>query len=449
MRRGCRLFPTLGALVVLLLVSIAMPTTAQTGDGSREVRAAHILLSPDHDPSGAMSLDPADPAWETAEAAADAVATELRAITEPVTRAERFAELARELSDDTSSGAQGGDLGAFPRDMMVPEFGDAIFDVVDPQAGDILGPVRTQFGWHVILYQGEAGADGSPPPPDPTGTPAPTPGLTLLDPGAEPRSVLRYAPAAASTATITMTAVNDQTVTIEGIDPIRTTSAMTMVWDAATDDVASDGTTRSDLILRSVTIDGLEGLPAASAEALRTQLAGMVGLSGWTVSDATGTVLDTGVDLPASVDPQLGQVFRQSIESFARAPAAFVTDPVGVGARWTVVAVTPPTDLTTAGTSVLDVTITAIDGTSVTTHTSSTSTVDQGIVAYPGMPADATVRIEGGSGIAEATTTMDLTALRMTSTARSTSTIDMLVETSGQTVPMTVETTMEMTITAE
>jgi parvulin-like peptidyl-prolyl isomerase len=34
----------------------------------------------------------------------------------------------------------------------VPEFADAIFDAEDPQRGDILGPVRSEFGWHVIMY---------------------------------------------------------------------------------------------------------------------------------------------------------------------------------------------------------------------------------------------------------------------------------------------------------
>ena len=50
------------------------------------------------------------------------------------------------------SGALGGDLGAFTRKELVPEFGDALFDAVDPQSGDIIGPVRTEFGRHVIMY---------------------------------------------------------------------------------------------------------------------------------------------------------------------------------------------------------------------------------------------------------------------------------------------------------
>lgn len=110
--------------------------------------------------------------------------------------------------------------------------------------------------------------------------------------------MLRYAPAVGSTATITMVMTSDQTVTIETIEPLRTTSAMTMVWDAVVDDVRADGTTRSTLTLTDVTVDGFEGVPAETVDLLRTQLVAMVGLKGWTVSDQTGKVIDSGVDLP-------------------------------------------------------------------------------------------------------------------------------------------------------
>jgi parvulin-like peptidyl-prolyl isomerase len=66
-----------------------------------------------------------------------------------------FVGRARRDSDDTTSGARGGDLGYFTRDTMVtelPEFAAAIFDAGDLQRGDILGPVRTDFGWHVIMF---------------------------------------------------------------------------------------------------------------------------------------------------------------------------------------------------------------------------------------------------------------------------------------------------------
>jgi parvulin-like peptidyl-prolyl isomerase len=58
-----------------------------------------------------------------------------------------FAALAQEHSTDTGSGAQGGELPQFGRGQMVPEFEEAVFD---GEIGEILGPVQTQFGFHII-----------------------------------------------------------------------------------------------------------------------------------------------------------------------------------------------------------------------------------------------------------------------------------------------------------
>ncbi len=58
-----------------------------------------------------------------------------------------FATVAAERSRDPGSRATGGDLGWFPKDMMVPAFADAAFGA---RTGSTVGPVQTQFGWHLI-----------------------------------------------------------------------------------------------------------------------------------------------------------------------------------------------------------------------------------------------------------------------------------------------------------
>jgi peptidyl-prolyl cis-trans isomerase C len=58
-----------------------------------------------------------------------------------------FAELAEERSIDTGSGAQGGELGAAARGAYVDEFDDAAWDA---EIDEIVGPVETQFGFHVL-----------------------------------------------------------------------------------------------------------------------------------------------------------------------------------------------------------------------------------------------------------------------------------------------------------
>jgi len=60
---------------------------------------------------------------------------------------ERFAELARTLSQDPGSAAQDGSLGSFARGMMVKPFEDAVFSM---KPSEIRGPIESDFGYHVI-----------------------------------------------------------------------------------------------------------------------------------------------------------------------------------------------------------------------------------------------------------------------------------------------------------
>jgi peptidyl-prolyl cis-trans isomerase D len=61
-----------------------------------------------------------------------------------------FAQLAKENSKDAGSAQQGGDLGLATRDVFVGPFGDALFSM---SAGEIRGPVKSEFGYHVIKLE--------------------------------------------------------------------------------------------------------------------------------------------------------------------------------------------------------------------------------------------------------------------------------------------------------
>lgn len=96
--------------------------------GQEEVHARHILVK------------------------TEAEAKEIKAALE---QGADFAELAAEKSIDPTPG---GDLGFFPRGVMVPEFTEAAFAL---QPGELSDPVQSKFGWHVIRV--EARRDGAPP----------------------------------------------------------------------------------------------------------------------------------------------------------------------------------------------------------------------------------------------------------------------------------------------
>ncbi len=71
---------------------------------------------------------------------------------------EDFSELARNYSDDSGNADQGGDLGWFGRDVMVPEFEESVFALSEGEiSADI---IETQFGYHIVKKTGNENEDG-------------------------------------------------------------------------------------------------------------------------------------------------------------------------------------------------------------------------------------------------------------------------------------------------
>lgn len=110
---------------------------------TEQVQVSHILFSPKDDPNTAGDLDPADPAWAAAEKEANDLVARLKNGSSFETEAKK--------SDDETSGADGGLLPWAPKGTYVAEFDTAIWaDGV--KRDDILGPIKTQFGYHVIQF---------------------------------------------------------------------------------------------------------------------------------------------------------------------------------------------------------------------------------------------------------------------------------------------------------
>ena len=74
---------------------------------------------------------------------------EAKAIKAELEKGADFAELAKKKSKDPGA-SDGGDLGFFTKDQMVPEFSAVAFTL---EPGKISDPVKSQFGWHVIKVE--------------------------------------------------------------------------------------------------------------------------------------------------------------------------------------------------------------------------------------------------------------------------------------------------------
>ncbi len=106
------------------------------------VRAKHILIRVKGAPMPGAEGKP-----ELTDEQALAKAQDIR---KRLTAGEDFAVIAKADSDDTGSAQKGGDLGEFHRGMMVPPFEQAAFSL---KPGDISEPVKSPFGYHIIIVE--------------------------------------------------------------------------------------------------------------------------------------------------------------------------------------------------------------------------------------------------------------------------------------------------------
>lgn len=109
-----------------------------------QIKASHILISTRDENGQDFPQDKMDEAKKKA----DDIYNELM-------NGANFEELAKKYSDDGSA-EKGGDLGFFPKGVMVKEFEDTAFSL---NVGEISKPVKSQFGYHIIKVTGDSSTE--------------------------------------------------------------------------------------------------------------------------------------------------------------------------------------------------------------------------------------------------------------------------------------------------
>ncbi|WP_443690374.1 SurA N-terminal domain-containing protein [Pseudomonas sp.] len=105
----------------------------EIGNLAEQRRAAHILIEVND---------------KLNEAQAKAKVEEIQ---QRLTKGEDFAALAKEFSQDPGSSSKGGDLGYAGKGVYDPAFEKALYDL---KKGQVSGPVRSDYGWHLIKLLG-------------------------------------------------------------------------------------------------------------------------------------------------------------------------------------------------------------------------------------------------------------------------------------------------------
>jgi peptidyl-prolyl cis-trans isomerase C len=122
------------ALTEPALKAVYDDAVKQMGD-EEEVHARHILF---------RVANPTD------EKASKDAEDKIKAVIVRLKKGEDFATVAKEVTEDPSGKQDGGDLGYFTKDQMVPEFSAVAFKLDKGQLSD---PIKTQFGWHVLKVE--------------------------------------------------------------------------------------------------------------------------------------------------------------------------------------------------------------------------------------------------------------------------------------------------------
>lgn len=125
-------------------VKAAYEANLKSYEHPEEVRARHILLT--------VAQDASPEEEETVRQRAEGILARLR-------EGGDFGRLARSFSQDPGSAPKGGELGYFRRGQMVGPFDEAAFTA---SPGVATGPVRTNFGWHLIEVEDHRAAGTSP-----------------------------------------------------------------------------------------------------------------------------------------------------------------------------------------------------------------------------------------------------------------------------------------------
>lgn len=131
-----------------------------------KVRASHILIAanPYEISEDIKSKSKKEISEDELKAKVEAVMAEKLAKAEKIAKEAqadktKFAQLAKKYSEDPGSAKQGGDLGFFAKDQMVPEFAQTAFSAKPDTVSNV---VKSQFGYHIIYVQDRHAAGVTP-----------------------------------------------------------------------------------------------------------------------------------------------------------------------------------------------------------------------------------------------------------------------------------------------
>ena len=173
----------------------------------------------------------------------------------------------------------------------------------------------------------------------PEPAPAADPTVTLTDAGNGKKKALRFTPKKGLKESMTMAIDMSMEMSMGGQEmPAQDLPVMTMVMDTEINDVnKEDGTFTYTFKFTKMDVGASDTLPPAAIEQMKAKLGEMVGMEGHATMTARGFSRDGDFVLPEGAGKDLQETLDSMTQSMDQMVAPLPEEPVGVGAKWTVV----------------------------------------------------------------------------------------------------------------
>ncbi|HEX5069092.1 MAG TPA: hypothetical protein VFV78_02665 [Vicinamibacterales bacterium] len=268
--------------------------------------------------------------------------------------------------------------------------------------------------------------------------------VTVISAGAAPRKLLRYQIPAGYTGNLTLMSEISTTNNIMGQTMPMTMPTTTTSATLAATNIAENGDITYTVSLTDLKLEGGDGLFAQAMGGMTDQLKGAItSIKNTATMTNRGVMKSSKMDVP---DPAMKELLSQMSGSLDNLGTALPEEAVGVGAKWEVrVAVT-----TSGAVNFLKTTyeVTSLDGQTVGLKVTSEQTAPAQPVSnamLSGMGAEVTMDKLTGAGTG--TLVIKLDSLVPTSTMESTTSSSMTVNMAGQSLPMTSDGKIKLTVT--
>ncbi len=161
--------------------------------------------------------------------------------------------------------------------------------------------------------------------------------VELIEAGMAPLQTIRYSPRVGETQTAEMTISLDMSMSVAGnAMPVQVIPSQKVTFDSTVDDINANGDIKFSFIYTSAEVVDDPKEPSPLAPMLNDMIKSLVGATGSVVVTNRGITKSAEFNVPDGMAPQLKQLLDGMKESMNRISSPVPSEPIGMGAKWTV-----------------------------------------------------------------------------------------------------------------